>query len=322
MKHPCEMEDWIPLKELWFRLNIYKSGWEHHVDTMGRVPSELVVRVASGRVIDGVKYPKGEYVKWKLAAELLIANFQDAQLEHTYIRLKALGFTRDLKIASPKRGIARFMTSVDINDWRACVKEEKGMQDTIPRSFKQGNIGKWSYQDGGLLDKNEMQVMQIESKPTAKAIDNVKKEIAAINMDDGVDLEALLGDISTVDFGDAEEVATIQRKAKFLKEFTAAQKEMVALAKISNASIDINEVEKLLEAVMVAFRSTIDQMVPKTTKEIYGAIVTELVRSNPSIQKHLNKIDEVDLANKVRAIFTNASSELASICRAFSEKEE
>jgi len=333
LNHPCEVEGYIPLTELWFRLNIHKASWEHHVDNMGRVPKELVVRAPKGRIIEKYKYPRGDYVKWPLAAELLMANFQDAQLLHTEIRLRALGFSVDLSILDPKEGIVR-MNNLAIKEWKGCVKDEFGTTDTIPQSFRKGNIGKRSYTASGLVETDytnkksfteEFVCMDAEDvvKPvTKKAVETAKKSIEELNFDDGVDMDNILGDISEIDFGDAEQVAAVTRKAKLLKEFTATQKEMVALAKVSNSSIDIEEVEKLLNGTMLAFRTTMDQLVPKTTAEIYGAIVTELVRADPSIQKNVAKIDMGDLNNKVRDVFTTAAYELSELLETFQGVED
>ena len=337
LTHPCEIQNYIPLSELWFRLNIHKASWEHHVNNMGRVPKDLVVRTPKGRILEKYKYPRGDYVKWELAAELLMHAFQDAQLLHTEIRLRALGFSMDLSIRDPKEGITR-MNTLAIKDWKACVKEERGTTDTVPRSFKRGNIGKRSYTASGVVETDytekrsyteefvRMETVPIEDKkPTKKAVDTAKKsveDLENIDFDEGVDMGTLLGEITDIDFNDPEQVAMVTRKAKFLKEITATQKEMVALAKISNTTIDIDEVEKLLSGTMLAFRTTLDQLVPKTTAEIYGAIVTELVRADPSIQKRLADIDMSELNNKVRKVFDKGAYELSELLNSFQGVEE
>ncbi len=317
--HPGLVDGWIPLRELWFRLNMHKRGWDFHVVEMNRVPHDCVVKCTSGKVHDGYRYNGGSYVKWPLAAELLMDHFRDAQIHHAQIRLKALGFDSGLNVKDPNKGIIR-MNNMAIDDFKACVKEEKGGTDHIPRSLKRGDIGEVSMNPTGKIKRREMDVVPVQRTVTERTKDAVKKSINEVTEDDGLDIDELLGDIGSIDFNDPDEVASYHRKCKIIKELTAAKKEAVKLAKESNSTLEIAEVEKLLEGTMIAFRTTLDQAVPKVSAEIHGAIVTELVRKDPTLQKRLAKLDMGDLNNKVRGVFDKAAYELSELLGSFSER--
>ena len=336
-KHPIRIPTMITQNELMFRLCIPLSSWQHHVGKHKVVPDNLIHSTTVSEIIDDVKYPRGNYVEWPAVGHLLMNAFRDDQKVHTEERLSQLGFTPALTMTN---GACIRVSNADIKLWNDALKEESLGKSMIPTAIDMDDFGSHSYSSTGIIVHSPTQLLdeqitsnggristptgQIRTEPRWVSDEdraNARKAVTDANslIDEEIEAGSVI-DINSIDFSNPEEVNIAQKKAKILTELNKSKKAEIDLAKISNSVIDVDDLERLLEGVMKAFRTTMDQAVPKVTKEIEGLIITQLVMDDPSLmQKLSNKVQSDVLIEQVRNVFNKSLVEFAELMESFAK---
>lgn len=316
-------ESHILVKEAQLRLDISNAMWTSHSP---KFPEGVMVHCPTRRVSrDGRVWQKGTWVDWLRVCKLLMSQFSLAKRNKAASHLRDLGFDTDGTVLDAEKGVLRLTTQ----DFKAIeflktqanpvVKSDTRAVQKQTGTYSEMGFGKWSRKiTGAWFDEAGDPVYttaEPSTLPPAPATTPKPKS--------GGRMVTIPETEEELDYTDDKQVAAFRNRNAVEQEKLKTLKLKVEVAKASNASIEVSEVENLLSAAMVAIRATLDQSVDKAATDVISLILTKLAQKFPKLQREFEQaVDIFEVRARLREDSEKSLSELSQTLLAFSKSLE
>jgi len=312
--------NFILIHEAMLRLDMYTTMWNSHTTQM---PDDWFVVNPSRRTgTKGVIWQKGTWVHWLNACKYLMTKFTFDKRKSAAVVLRDIGLN-EMGLADQWE-VLRFKTK----DWDALkdlrkkstakiISDTRAVQKKLPPLSELG-IGTWTVTATGAWYTGTGRPLEATPRNQALERDMGAQEPKNETKRKPIEAKDIPEKYEDVDMVDELMVSAWLNRNKLEQEDMKTRRAKIELAKISNAVIEIEDVEKLLQSSMTALRSTMDQSVDKQAADVVAMILTTIFVKFPKFQRDLNNLISVaEVAARIRADSHKALRELAEVLEAF-----